>query len=139
MGIRIQQAERRDRELVVSVMEEAFHDDPVSSWVFPTRRTGARCTGSSSASSSTSPSTRAVSTSPRTEAAVALWLQVPTGAPEEEDPTPALMRETADPDNERCELVGRLTGAVHPHERAHAYLLMIGVRPAVRVRASGRS
>ncbi|CAM5361462.1 hypothetical protein SBADM41S_08564 [Streptomyces badius] len=35
MGIRIQQAEQRDRGLVVSVMEEAFHDDPVSSWVFP--------------------------------------------------------------------------------------------------------
>ena len=39
------------------------------------------------------------------------------------------MRETADPDNERAELVGRLTGAVHPHDRAHEYLLMIGVSP----------
>ncbi|CAM5373651.1 N-acetyltransferase OS=Streptomyces microflavus OX=1919 GN=Smic_56120 PE=4 SV=1 [Streptomyces microflavus] len=72
-------------------------------------------------------------------AAVALWLPVPAGAPEEEDPTPALMRQTADPDNERCELVGRLTGKVHPHDRAHSYLLMIGVSPQRRGRGSGPS
>lgn len=49
--------------------------------------------------------------------------------PEEEDDTPARMREVADPENERAELVGRLTGELHPHDRAHAYLLMIGVTP----------
>ncbi|NEE48733.1 GNAT family N-acetyltransferase, partial [Streptomyces sp. SID8455] len=31
MGIRVQQAGQDDRELVVSVLEEAFHHDPVSS------------------------------------------------------------------------------------------------------------
>lgn len=39
------------------------------------------------------------------------------------------MRAVADPDNERCELVGRLTGAVHPTSEEHEYLLMIAVAP----------
>lgn len=129
MGIRIQQAEQRDRELVVSVMEEAFHDDPVSSWVFPDEAHRRAVHGRFLGVFVDVALAEGRIDIAEDEAAVALWLTVPAGAPEEEDPTPALMRQTADPDNERCELVGRLTGVVHPHDRAHAYLLMIGVRP----------
>ena len=35
MGVRIRQADQRDRDQVVRILEEAFHHDPVSSWVFP--------------------------------------------------------------------------------------------------------
>ena len=39
------------------------------------------------------------------------------------------MREAVDPDNERVELIGRLTADIHPSDRAHAYLWMIAVAP----------
>ncbi|MFB8101733.1 MULTISPECIES: GNAT family N-acetyltransferase [Streptomyces] len=129
MGIRIQRAGQDDRELVVSVLEEAFHHDPVSSWVFPDEAHRRAVHGKFLGVFADITLAEGRIDIADDGAAVALWLPVPAGAPEEEDPTPALMRQTADPDNERCELVGRLTGKVHPHDRAHSYLLMVGVSP----------
>ncbi|WP_326703567.1 GNAT family N-acetyltransferase [Streptomyces cyaneofuscatus] len=129
MGIRIQRAGQDDRGLVVSVLEEAFHHDPVSSWVFPDEAHRRAVHGKFLGVFADITLAEGRIDIADDGAGVALWLPVPAGAPEEEDPTPALMRQTADPDNERCELVGRLTGKVHPHDRAHAYLLMIGVSP----------
>nr|WSS71147.1 GNAT family N-acetyltransferase [Streptomyces sp. NBC_01175] len=129
MGVRIRRAEQRDRDQVVRILEEAFHHDPVSSWVFPDeehrRVVHGRFLGVFA--DVTLEGGRIDLLEDGT--AAALWLSVPAGVPDEEDDTPALMRETADPDNERAELVGRLTGAVHPHDRTHEYLLMIGVSP----------
>ncbi|WP_445277658.1 GNAT family N-acetyltransferase [Streptomyces sp. DSM 41033] len=129
MGVRIRRAEQRDRDQVVRILEEAFHHDPVSSWVFPDeehrRVVHGRFLGVFA--DVTLEGGRIDLLEDGT--AAALWLSVPAGVPDKEDDTPALMRETADPDNERAELVGRLTGAVHPHDRAHEYLLMIGVSP----------
>ncbi|OSC72977.1 GNAT family N-acetyltransferase, partial [Streptomyces sp. BF-3] len=88
MGIRIQQAERRDRELVVSVMEEAFHDDPVSSWVFPDEAHRRAVHGKFLGVFVDVALDEGRIDIAEDEAAVALWLQVPAGAPEEEDPTP---------------------------------------------------
>ncbi|MGW8883938.1 GNAT family N-acetyltransferase [Streptomyces sp. NPDC055749] len=129
MGARIRQADERDRDQVVRILDEAFHDDPVSSWVFPDEehRRAVHGTFLGVFVDVTLGEGRIDLLEDGT--AAALWLPVPAGAPDEEDPTPALMRETADPDNERAELIGRLTGAVHPHDRAHEYLLMIGVSP----------
>jgi len=129
MGIRIQQAGEDDRELVVSVLEEAFHHDPVSSWVFPDEAHRLAVHGKFLGVFADITLAEGRIDVAEDGAAVALWLPASAGPPEEEDPTPALMRQTADPDNERCELVGRLTGKVHPHDRAHSYLLMIGVSP----------
>ncbi|NYS18572.1 GNAT family N-acetyltransferase [Streptomyces sp. SJ1-7] len=129
MGIRIQRAGQDDRELVVSVLEEAFHHDPVSSWVFPDEAHRRAVHGKFLGVFADITLAEGRIDIADDGAAVALWLPVPAGAPEEEDPTPALMRQTADPDNERCELVGRLTGKAHPHDRAHSYLLMVGVSP----------
>ncbi|MFD8906281.1 GNAT family N-acetyltransferase [Streptomyces sp. NPDC059586] len=129
MGIRIQRAGQDDRELVVSVLEEAFHHDPVSSWVFPDEAHRRAVHGKFLGVFADITLAEGRIDIADDGAAVALWLPGPAGAPEEEDPTPALMRQTADPDNERCELVGRLTGKVHPHDRAHSYLLMVGVSP----------
>jgi ribosomal protein S18 acetylase RimI-like enzyme len=39
------------------------------------------------------------------------------------------LRNAVDPDNERVELIGRLTAGIHPGDRAHEYLWMIGVAP----------
>ncbi|MDX3060180.1 GNAT family N-acetyltransferase [Streptomyces sp. NE06-03E] len=129
MGVRIRRAEQRDRDQVVRILEEAFHHDPVSSWVFPDEEHRRAVHGKFLGvfADVTLEGGRIDLLEDGT--AAALWLSVPAGVPDEEDDTPALMRETADPDNERAELVGRLTGAVHPHDRAHEYLLMIGVSP----------
>jgi GNAT superfamily N-acetyltransferase len=129
MGVRIRQADGRDRDQVVRILDEAFHSDPVSSWVFPDEEHRRAVHGKFLGVFTDIALDGGRIDLLEDGTAVALWLSVPAGAPEE-DHTPALMRETADPDNERAELVGRLTGAVHPHDRAHAYLLMIGVSPA---------
>lgn len=129
MGVRIRQADERDRAQVVGILEEAFHHDPVSSWVFPDEMHRRAVHGMFLGVFVDVTLGEGRIDLLEDGTAAALWLPVPAGAPEEEDPTPALMRETADPHNERAELVGRLTGAVHPHDRAHEYLLMIGVSP----------
>ncbi|MET8124451.1 GNAT family N-acetyltransferase [Streptomyces sp. NPDC005065] len=129
MGVRIRQAEAEDREQVVRLLDEAFHHDPVSGWVFPDEAHRRAVHGKFLGVFVDVTLAEGRIDLLEDGTAVALWLPVPAGAPPEEDTTPALMRATADPDNERAELVGRLTGAIHPHDRAHEYLLMIGVSP----------
>ncbi|GAA3976673.1 GNAT family N-acetyltransferase [Streptomyces plumbiresistens] len=137
MGVVIRTASADDRELVVRLLDAAFQDDPVSRWVFPGdehRRT-------------THPGLMAAFTDivlaegrvDVTEAgtACALWLSVPAaddhgrgdGRDTGEDDGPAQVRAAVDPDNERVEVIGRLTADIHPSGRAHAYLWMIGVAP----------
>ncbi|MET8272776.1 GNAT family N-acetyltransferase [Streptomyces sp. NPDC005096] len=129
MGVRIRQAEAEDREQVVRLLDEAFHHDPVSGWVFPDEAHRRAVHGKFLGVFVDVTLAEGRVDLLEDGTGVALWLPVPAGAPTEEDTTPALMRATADPDNERAELVGRLTGAIHPHDRAHEYLLMIGVSP----------
>ncbi|MER5685161.1 GNAT family N-acetyltransferase [Streptomyces sp. NPDC002205] len=129
MGVRIRQAEAEDREQVVRLLDEAFHHDPVSGWVFPDEAHRRAVHGKFLGVFVDVTLAEGRIDLLEDGTAVALWLSVPAGAPPEEDTTPALMRATADPDNERAELVGRLTGAIHPHDRSHEYLLMIGVSP----------
>ncbi|MET9530531.1 MULTISPECIES: GNAT family N-acetyltransferase [unclassified Streptomyces] len=128
MGVAIRQAGKADREVLVRLLDESFMQDPVSTWVFPDvahrRNVHGRFLG---VFIDVALAEGRVDLA-EDHTAMALWLDIPAGVPEEDD-TPARMRETADPENERAELVGRLTGKVHPHDRAHAYLLMIGVTP----------
>ncbi|WP_405822035.1 GNAT family N-acetyltransferase [Streptomyces sp. NBC_01390] len=137
MGVAIRTAGEDDRELVVRLLDEAFQDDPVSGWVFPEQ--GHR--------RATHPKLMAafldiVLAEGRVDlaedgTACALWLSVPADAhPEnegeaeaEENGDAAQLREAVDPDNERVELIGQLTAAIHPSGRAHEYLWMIGVAP----------
>ncbi|MEU2161877.1 GNAT family N-acetyltransferase [Streptomyces chengbuensis] len=129
MGVRIRQAGERDREAVVRLLDEAFMHDPVSSWVFPDEAHRRRVHGVFLGVFLDAALSEGRVDMTEDGTAAALWLQVPAEAPGEEDDTPARMREIADPDNERAELVGRLTGAVHPQGRAHEYLLLIAVSP----------
>ncbi|MFF7554150.1 GNAT family N-acetyltransferase [Streptomyces olivaceus] len=134
MGVVIRTAGEDDRERVVRLLDEAFQDDPVSSWVFPgveyRRRTHHRLMAAFA---------DAVFADGRIDltedaSACALWLPVPAegdvdaGDPGAED-VPARVREAVDPENERVELIARLTEDIHPSGRAHAYLWMIGVAP----------
>ncbi|WP_405777286.1 GNAT family N-acetyltransferase [Streptomyces sp. NBC_00859] len=128
MGVPIRQAGEADREVLVQLLDRAFMQDPVSSWVFPDESHRRQVHGAFLGVFIDVALAEGRVDLAEDHAAMALWLDVPAGAPEE-DGTPARMREAADPDNERAELVGRLTGELHPHDRAHAYLLMIGVIP----------
>ncbi|MFE9397237.1 GNAT family N-acetyltransferase [Streptomyces flavidovirens] len=129
MGVEIRQAGESDREALVRLLDAAFMDDPVSCWVFPDRAHRGRVHGAFLGVFLDVALSEGRVDVTEDGSAVALWLQVPAGVPEAEDDTPVRMRETADPDNERAELVGRLMGEVHPHDRAHEYLLLIGVSP----------
>ncbi len=135
MGVAIRAARESDRELVVRLLDEAFQDDPVSGWVFPgeeyRRRTHHRLMAAF---------TDAVLADGRIDltedgAACALWLSVPAGGQSGEGPgdggddVPVLVREAVDPANERVELIARLTDGIHPADRPHEYLWMIGVAP----------
>ena len=144
MGVAIRTAGEGDRELVVRLLDEAFQDDPVSRWVFPGdehRRTTHHKLMAAF--------TEIVLAEGRIDVtedgtACALWLSIPAGDGggggedgEDEagaddhaaDDGPAQLRAAVDPDNERVELIGRLTEGIHPAGRAHEYLWMIGVAP----------
>ncbi|MGW0396020.1 GNAT family N-acetyltransferase [Streptomyces sp. NPDC003042] len=129
MVLEIRQADQSDRDAVARLLDEAFRDDPVTCWVFPDPEHRAAVNGRFlgvfvDVALAEGRIDYAVDGS-----AAALWLRIPAGEPEGEDETPARMRAVADPDNERCELVGRLTGEVHPTAEEHEYLLMIAVAP----------
>ncbi|MEV6790931.1 GNAT family N-acetyltransferase [Streptomyces sp. NPDC051320] len=129
MGVAIRRAGEADREVLVRLLDEAFLHDPVSSWVFPDETHRRKVHGKFLGVFVDVTLAGGRADLSEDGSAMALWLDVPAGRPEEEDDTPARMREAADPDNERAEQVGRLMGEIHPHDRAHAYLLMIGVAP----------
>ncbi|MET7379475.1 GNAT family N-acetyltransferase [Streptomyces sp. NPDC005526] len=137
MGVEIRTAGASDRELVVRLLDEAFQDDPVSSWVFPgddyRRATHHRLMTAF---------TDIVLAEGRIDitaegTACALWLPVPAGGDgghsgdggaEADDAV--RLRESVDPANERVEWIARLMAEAHPADRAHEYLWMIGVVPA---------
>ncbi|WP_392963057.1 GNAT family N-acetyltransferase [Streptomyces sp. LN245] len=151
MGVAIRVADEADRELVVRLLDEAFQDDPVSNWVFPDpAQRRAKHPGLMAAF------TDVVLAEGRVDlaedgSACALWLSVPAagnhdgagGNQEDGDGAdedgPAQLREAVDPDNERVELIGRLTAAIHPEGQAHAYLWMIGVTPERQGEGLGRA
>ncbi|MFF3413342.1 GNAT family N-acetyltransferase [Streptomyces sp. NPDC002698] len=153
MGVAIRVADEADRGLVVRLLDEAFQDDPVSSWVFPDpAQRRAKHPGLMAAF------TDVVLAEGRVDltedgSACALWLSVPAAGNHDgeggnqgdgeadgaDEDGPAQLREAVDPDNERVELIGRLTAAVHPEGRAHAYLWMIGVTPERQGEGLGRA
>ncbi|AJE82423.1 acetyltransferase [Streptomyces albus] len=129
MGVAIRRAREADRAAVTRLLDEAFQNDPVSSWVFPGQE--ARLAKHPLLMGAFLQVALSEGYVDLTEdgSAAALWLSVPAGAHESEEDGPALMRQAVDPENERVELVGRHTEAVHPSDRAHEYLMLIAVAP----------
>ncbi|MFI6375201.1 GNAT family N-acetyltransferase [Streptomyces sp. NPDC050546] len=141
MGVAIRTAGEADRESVVRLLDEAFQDDPVSGWVFPGAED--RREHHPGLMAAFTDIVLAAGRIDVTEdgSACALWLSIPagdhdggtedgdSGDGDSDDDGPAQVRAAVDPDNERIELIGRLTAAVHPSGRAHEYLWMIGVAP----------
>ncbi|GAB3180134.1 GNAT family N-acetyltransferase [Streptomyces incanus] len=133
MGVAIRTAGDGDRELLVRLLDEAFQDDPVSGWVFP--GTEYRRTTHHRLMRAFTDLVLAEGRIDVTEdgAACALWMSMPADDDGAGDPAddegPAQVRQAVDPENERVEMIGRLTAGVHPTGRAHEYLWMIGVAP----------
>lgn len=141
MGVAIRRAGEGDRGLVVRLLDKAFQDDPVSGWVFPgedhRRTTHHRLMAAF---------TDIVLAEGRIDlvedgTGCALWLSVPAAEPADAADAAGdeavRLREQADPDNERVELIARLMAEVHPAGRAHAYLWMVGVTPGHQGRGLG--
>ncbi|MFJ9337848.1 GNAT family N-acetyltransferase [Streptomyces sp. NPDC101733] len=132
MVLEIRQADQSDRDAVARLLDEAFREDPVSSWVFPDPAHRAAVHGRFLGVFVDVALAEGRIDYAADGSAAALWLRIPAAdplAPHVEDEVPAKMRAVADPDNERCELVGRLTGEAHPVAEEHEYLLMIAVAP----------
>ncbi|MDF3146881.1 MULTISPECIES: GNAT family N-acetyltransferase [unclassified Streptomyces] len=129
MGVGIRAAGAGDRELVVRLLDAAFQDDPVSGWVFPGEEH--RRTAHPKLMAAFADIVFAVGRIDVTEdgTACALWMSVPAVEQHEDDEGPARLREAVDPENERVELIGRLTAGIHPSGRAHEYLWMIATAP----------
>ncbi|GAA2244051.1 N-acetyltransferase [Streptomyces ruber] len=132
MGVRIRTADQHDHETVTWLLDRAFDDDPVSVWLFP--QAGHRRTTHPRLMAAFVDMVLARGRIDITEdgTACALWLSVPAGkgeGGEEAADDPAQLRAALDPDNERMELVGRLTSEAHPEGRAHEYLWLIAVAP----------
>ncbi|SEO88536.1 Ribosomal protein S18 acetylase RimI [Actinacidiphila rubida] len=154
MGVAIRRAGAGDRDVVAKLLDEAFQQDPVSSWVFPDPedrgRTHIRLMGGFLDAA------LAEGYVDMTEdgAAAALWLSVPahedaagaeSAADADADATddgqaadgPAEFRELVDPGNERVERIARLLEAAHPKGRAHEYLMLIAVSEDVQGQGVG--
>jgi len=130
MGVAIRRAGEDDREAVTRLLDEAFQNDPVSSWVFPDaehRRLRHPLLMGAFVDAVLAEGYVDVT---EDGSACALWLSVPAEpAGEDDEDGPAQLREDVDPENERVELIGRLTAGIHPQGQAHEYLWMIGVAP----------
>jgi ribosomal protein S18 acetylase RimI-like enzyme len=128
MGVQIRRATGADRDVVVRLLDAAFHHDPVSSWILPAADHRRRVHPLLMGAFHDLVLEHGWVDLAEDGSATALWLPTPAGKPEPDD-GPARLRAALDPDNERMELLGSLTAANHPHHAAHAYLWMIAVDP----------
>ncbi|GAA2631502.1 GNAT family N-acetyltransferase [Streptomyces vastus] len=133
MGVAIRRAGEGDREAVTRLLDDAFQNDPVSSWVFPDAEDRRRRHPLLMGAFLGIVLEEGYVDVTEDGSACALWLPVPAEAHEEgedEDGEEAgKVREAVDPDNERIDQIGQLTAQVHPAGTAHEYLWMIGVAP----------
>ncbi|MFI7321163.1 GNAT family N-acetyltransferase [Streptomyces venezuelae] len=139
MGVAIRRAGAADREDVIRLLDAALVHDPVSSWVFPEEEHRLRTHRALMGAFLDIALDEGYVDITEDGAAVALWWSVPAGphgddggaieAEAEREDGPALLRRAVDPGNERVEVIGRLTEAIHPTDRPHEYLHLIAVHP----------
>ncbi|MFE0422149.1 GNAT family N-acetyltransferase [Streptomyces sp. NPDC058953] len=135
----VRRAGSGDRETVVRLLDAAFQHDPVSGWIFPDeeRRRAIHPLMMGAFVDLMFAAGRVEILAD--ESAVALWMSVPDGERDEHGHDadhdgdgwadgPARLRAEIDPDNERIEVMGRLTAEIYPHH-PHEYLWLIAVDP----------
>lgn len=137
MGAAVRQATADDREALVRLIDDAFRDDPVSRWIFPDPdelgRAHAPFLGVFFDMALKGGRIDVLEDG----SAAALWFpRRPDEEPLDEAYGARLMK-IAGPNAARAETVGRLTGEVHPHGRAHEYLQLIAVSPRRQGRGLG--
>ncbi|MYS18858.1 Acetyltransferase (GNAT) family protein [Streptomyces sp. DvalAA-14] len=135
MGVPIRRAGQGDREAAVGLLHKAFARDAVSRWVFPDPDQLERKHGALMAAFLDMALTEGYVDLAEDGSAVALWTSIPAG--DHGDGDPVGFRASIDPDNERIEQIARLTGAAHPKDRAHEYLMLIGVDPDLQGQGLG--
>lgn len=129
MGVTIRRAHRGDRGTVNRLLHEAFFHDPVSLWVFPDEAYRRASHGVLMGAFIDMAFDDGWVDITEDGSAAALWISVAAGDHPTGEDGPAQTRAEVDPDNERIEQVGRLTGDIHPTDRDHEYLQMIAVAP----------
>lgn len=139
MGTGIRRAGESDRGALERLLAQAFMDDPVSGWIFPDEDDRRRWNAPFFGVFIDAALAEGWVDITEDGTAAACWLQIPAGEPEGEDDTGARMRAATDPSNERTEMVPKFTDAVHPHDRAHEYLLAIAVAPGHQGKGLGRA
>ncbi|MEU6378619.1 GNAT family N-acetyltransferase [Streptomyces sp. NPDC046909] len=129
MGVAIRAAGQGDRELVVRVLSAAFQDDPVSGWIFPGVEYRRETQPLLMAAFADIVLAEGRIDLTEDGSACALWLPMPDEVHDDGGEGFRQVRAAVDPENERVEILGRLTAEIHPAGRAHEYLWMIGVTP----------
>lgn len=141
MGVAIRRAGESDRQAVNRLLDEVFHNDPVSSWVFPDVEHRRRTHGTLMGAFLDTALTEGYVDVAEDGSACALWLSMPAGAHDDAsadgpadgpadapaDDEPAQFRQSVDPDNVRVEQIARILGEAHPTDRAHEYLMLIAI------------
>jgi ribosomal protein S18 acetylase RimI-like enzyme len=126
----VEPADPRRRSALASMMAEAFHDDPVSMWLFPeadSRR--AIQTRFFSAFLEVAFVAGEVFTT-SDEAGVALWLPVdPANADDSQSLMDELVRHALGENGRRFGILDQLMSAVHPEHERHHYLMFLAVPP----------
>ncbi|MFC4035846.1 GNAT family N-acetyltransferase [Streptomyces polygonati] len=135
MGVPIRRGTESDRDMVVGLLHKAFTPDAVSRWIFPDPDHLERRHGVLMAAFHDMALAEGHVDLTEDGSAVALWTSVPAG--DHGDGDPVGFRVAIDPDNERIEQIARLTNAAHPTDRAHEYLMMIGVEPGLQGKGLG--
>ncbi|WP_433890534.1 GNAT family N-acetyltransferase [Streptomyces sp. CA-111067] len=129
MGLAIRRAGADDREAAAQLLDRVFHDDPVSSWIFPDvkdRRVGNPMMMGAFVDMALADGYVDIA---EDGSAVALWMSMPAGGAhgDESADGPAEFRKSIDPDNERIEQIVRILDESHPTDRPHEYLQLIAV------------
>ncbi|MEE4544668.1 GNAT family N-acetyltransferase [Streptomyces sp. V4-01] len=164
MGVAIRRAGAGDRDALARLLDEGFHHDPVSSWIFPDLEHRRSRHGVLMGAFLDSALDEGYVDMAEDGSAVALWMSVPAGKHDESHETGVAaigvsegegggegegaddgaepdeaqsVRAAVDPGNERVEQIVRLLGAAHPADRPHEYLMLITVSSDVRSQGVG--
>lgn len=153
MGVAIRRAGAGDREVLTRLLDEGFHHDPVSTWIFPDPERRRRYHGTMMGAFLDAALADGYVDMAEDGSGVALWFSMPgpdaTGATagsggsqggHDEDNSRAAaraLREAVDPDNERVEQISLILDANHPADRPHEYLMLIAVSSARRGQGVG--
>lgn len=160
MGVAIRRAGAGDREALTRLLDEGFHHDPVSTWIFPDPERRRQRHGTMMGAFLDAALEGGYVDMTEDCSAVALWFSMP--GPEDDEAAvdgggqaggqsvdqggghgdnskaeARALREAVDPDNGRVEQISLILDENHPVDRPHEYLMLIAVSPDMRSQGLG--